>query len=119
MWYPGVVVATNLCDGVEQVTVECSTLCGDRKNVTVTSDKIRPAPPVDDGEMFEMMDNVEVFYSQGWGSGQVKMELGKKKFSVYLNGSMETLEFKASDLRIHREWVDGVWKIADEVNHMA
>ncbi|KAG2329283.1 hypothetical protein Bca52824_000463 [Brassica carinata] len=27
---------------------------------------------------------------------------------------METLEFKASDLRIHREWLDGVWKMADE-----
>nr|VDD06758.1 unnamed protein product [Brassica oleracea] len=26
---------------------------------------------------------------------------------------METLEFKASDLRIHREWLDGVWKMAD------
>nr|VDC71601.1 unnamed protein product [Brassica rapa] len=27
---------------------------------------------------------------------------------------METLEFKAADLRIHREWLDGVWKMADE-----
>ncbi|CAN7084985.1 unnamed protein product [Brassica oleracea var. botrytis] len=30
---------------------------------------------------------------------------------------METLEFKASDLRIHREWLDGVWKMADEVEY--
>ncbi|CAF1741721.1 unnamed protein product [Brassica napus] len=61
-----------------------------------------------------MMDNVEAFYSKGWSSGQVRMILGENTFSVYLNSWMETLEFKASDLRIHREWLDGVWKMADE-----
>ncbi|XP_048609594.1 protein AGENET DOMAIN (AGD)-CONTAINING P1 isoform X1 [Brassica napus] len=60
-----------------------------------------------------MMDNVETFYSKSWSSGQVRMILGENTFSVYLNSSMETLEFKASDLRIHREWLDGVWKMAD------
>ncbi|KAF3575755.1 hypothetical protein DY000_02029713 [Brassica cretica] len=81
----------------------------------VESDKIRPKPPADDREKkFEMMDNVESFYSKSWSSGQVRMILGENTFSVYLNSSMETLEFKASDLRIHREWLDGVWKMADE-----
>ncbi|KAL0668037.1 hypothetical protein Bca4012_030741 [Brassica carinata] len=112
IWYPGNVFATNLCDGVEKVAV---TLFADQKRVTVTTDKIRPKPPVDDREKkFEMMDNVEAFYSKGWSSGQVRMILGENTFSVYLNSSMETLEFKASDLRIHREWLDGVWKMADE-----
>ncbi|KAG2286571.1 hypothetical protein Bca52824_046175 [Brassica carinata] len=112
IWYPGNVFVTNLCDGVEMVAV---TLFADQKRVTVTADKIRHKPPADDREKkFEMMDNVEAFYSKGWGSGQVRMILGKNKFSVYLNSSMETLEFKASDLRIHREWLDGVWKMADE-----
>ncbi|CAN6879646.1 unnamed protein product [Brassica oleracea] len=64
-----------------------------------------------------MMDNVEAFYSKGWSSGQVRMILGDNTFSVYLNSSMETLEFKASDLRIHREWLDGVWKMANEVEY--
>ncbi|KAL0667634.1 hypothetical protein Bca4012_030338 [Brassica carinata] len=112
IWYPGNVFATNLCDGVEKVAV---TLFTDQKRVTVTADKIRPKPPVDDREKkFEMMDNVEAFYSKGWSSGQVRMILGENTFSVYLNSSMETLEFKASDLRIHREWLDGLWKMADE-----
>ncbi|CAF1860613.1 unnamed protein product [Brassica napus] len=114
IWYPGNVFVTNLCDGVEMVAV---TLFADQKRVTVTADKIRHKPPADDREKkFEMMDNVEAFYSKGWGSGQVRMILGKNKFSVYLNSSMETLEFKASDLRIHREWLDGVWKMADETD---
>ncbi|KAF3539379.1 hypothetical protein F2Q69_00020175 [Brassica cretica] len=91
------------------------TLFADQKRVTVTADKIRPKPPADDREKkFEMMDNVEAFYSKGWSSGQVRMILGENTFSVYLNSSMETLEFKASDLRIHRKWLDGVWKMADE-----
>ncbi|KAG2266145.1 hypothetical protein Bca52824_073224 [Brassica carinata] len=112
IWYPGNVFATNLCDGVEKVAV---TLFADQKRVTVTGDKIRPKPPADDREKkFEMMDNVEAFYSIGWSSGQVIMIPGENTFSVYLNSSMETLEFKASDLRIHREWLDGVWKMADE-----
>ncbi|KAF3503426.1 hypothetical protein F2Q69_00041346 [Brassica cretica] len=113
IWYPGNVFATNRCDGVEKVAV---TLFADQKRVTVTADKIRPKPPADDREKkFEMMDNVEAFYSKGWSSGQVRMILGENTFSVYLNSSMETLEFKASDLRIHREWLDGVWKMADEL----
>ncbi|WZZ33861.1 hypothetical protein YC2023_017262 [Brassica napus] len=112
IWYPGNVFATNLCDGVEKVAV---LLFADQKRVTVTADKICPKPPADDREKkFEMMDNVEAFYSKGWSSGQVRMILGENTFSVYLNSSMETLEFKASDLRIHREWLDGVWKMADE-----
>ncbi|KAF2591279.1 hypothetical protein F2Q70_00038664 [Brassica cretica] len=111
-WYPGNVFATNLCDGVEKVAV---TLFADQKRVTVTADKIRHKPPADDREKkFEIMDNVEAFYSKGWSSGQVIMILGENTFSVYLNSSMETLEFKASDLRIHREWLDGVWKMAEE-----
>nr|VDC98448.1 unnamed protein product [Brassica oleracea] len=106
IWYPGNVFATNLCDGVEKVAV---TLFADQERVTVAADKIRPKPPADDREKkFEMMDNVEAFYSKGWSSGQVIMILGENTFSVYLNSSMETLEFKASDLRIHREWLDGV-----------
>lgn len=117
IWYPGNVFATNLCDGVEKVAV---TLFADQKRVTVTADKIRPKPPADDREnKFEMMDNVEAFYSKGWSSGQVRMILGENTFSVYLNSSMETLEFKASDLRIHREWLDGVWKMADEVIYIS
>lgn len=113
IWCSGNVFATNLCDGVEKVTVA---LFADQKRVTIIADKIRPKPPADDREKkFEMMDNVEAFYSKGWSSGQVRMILGENTFYVYLNSSMETLEFKAADLRIHREWLDGVWKMADEV----
>ncbi|KAL0734507.1 hypothetical protein Bca4012_010717 [Brassica carinata] len=114
IWYPSKVVDLN---GVEMVTVEYyCTLFAEKKRVhnTITTDKTRPAPPTSDQKAFEMSDNVEGFYKNGWCSGQVKMVLGDNTYSVYLNSSMETIQFEPSYLRIHRKWIDGVWKMADE-----
>ncbi|KAL0713217.1 hypothetical protein Bca4012_020195 [Brassica carinata] len=80
IWYPAKVVDLN---GVEKVTVEYyCTLLAEKKRVqnTITTDKIRPAPPTSDQKAFEMSVN-----------------------------------FEPSHLRIHREWIDGVWKMADEM----
>ncbi|CAN7074125.1 unnamed protein product [Brassica oleracea var. botrytis] len=67
-------------NGADKVAV---TLFEDQKRVTVTANKIRPKPPADDREKkFEMMDNVEAFYSKGWSSGQVRMILGENTFST-------------------------------------
>ncbi|KAJ4876622.1 hypothetical protein Rs2_41640 [Raphanus sativus] len=89
IWYPGNVVGLHLCDGVEKVAVECFTL---RVQETVIADQIRPTPPPNgESKGFEMMDNVEVFYNKGWGSGQ-----------FYGDNSVQT-------------WTDGVWKMAVEV----
>ncbi|KAL0716231.1 hypothetical protein Bca4012_065553 [Brassica carinata] len=117
IWYPGKVVDLKLCEGPEKLTVEYTTLFADQQRLqdTITADKIRPATPTSDQKSFEMMDKVEVFYNNGWSSGQINMVLGDNTYSVYLYNSMETIQFKHSDLRIHREWRDGVWKMADEM----
>lgn len=100
IWYPGNVVGLHLCDGVEKVAVECFTL---RVQETVIADQIRPTPPPNgESKGFEMMDNVEVFYNKGWGSGQVKMILGVNTYSVYLNSSMETILFKPGQMECGR-----------------
>ncbi|KAG2304368.1 hypothetical protein Bca52824_033019 [Brassica carinata] len=115
IWYPAKVVDLN---GVDRVTVEFyRTMFAEKKKVqnTITTEKIRPAPPTNFQKAFEMNDNVEGFYKNGWYSGQVKMVLGDNTYSVYLNSSMETIQFEPSHLRIHREWIDGVWKMADEM----
>ncbi|KAG2314281.1 hypothetical protein Bca52824_017403 [Brassica carinata] len=114
IWYPAKVVDLN---GVDRVTVKFyRTVFAEKKKVqnTITTEKIRPAPPTSFQKAFEMNDNVEGFYKNGWCSGQVKMVLGDNTYSVYLNSSMETIQFEPSHLRIHREWIDGVWKMADE-----
>ncbi|CAN6998264.1 unnamed protein product [Brassica rapa subsp. trilocularis] len=121
IWYPGKVVDLKLCEGLEELTVEYTTLFTYQHNRlqklqdTITADKIRPATPTSDQKSFEMMDKVEAFYNNGWSSGQISMVLGDNTYSVCLYTSMETILFKHSDLRIHREWKDGVWKIADKV----
>ncbi|KAG2315108.1 hypothetical protein Bca52824_018230 [Brassica carinata] len=102
IWYPAKVVDVN---GVEKVTVDYyRTVFAEKKKVqnTITTEKIRPAPPT------------KGFYKNGWYSGQIKMVLGDNTYSVYLNSSMETIQFEPSHLQIHREWIDGVWKMADE-----
>ncbi|CAF2088345.1 unnamed protein product [Brassica napus] len=118
--YPGKVVDLKLCEGLEELTVEYTTLFTDQHRLqklqdTITADKIRPATPTSDQKFFEMMDKVEAFYNNGWSSGQISMVLGDNTYSVCLYTSMETILFKHSDLRIHREWKDGVWKMADKV----
>ncbi|CAN7099462.1 unnamed protein product [Brassica rapa subsp. narinosa] len=121
IWYPGKVVDLKLCEGLEELTVEYTTLFTYQHNRlqklqdTITADKIRPATPTSDQKSFEMMDKVEAFYNNGWSSGQISMVLGDNTYSVCLYTSMETILFKHSDLRIHREWKDGVWKMADKV----
>ncbi|XP_033143443.1 DUF724 domain-containing protein 6-like [Brassica rapa] len=121
IWYPGKVVDLKLCEGLEELTVEYTTLFTYQHNRlqklqdTNTADKIRPATPTSDQKSFEMMDKVEAFYNNGWSSGQISMVLGDNTYSVCLYTSMETILFKHSDLRIHREWKDGVWKMADKV----
>ncbi|WZZ89333.1 hypothetical protein YC2023_117912 [Brassica napus] len=120
IWYPGNVVDLKLCEELEELTVEYTTLFADQHRLqklqdTITADKIRPATPTSDQKSFEMMDKVEVFYNNGWSSGQISMVLGDNTYSVCLYTSMETILFKHSDLRIHREWKDGVWKMADKV----
>ncbi|CAN6974240.1 unnamed protein product [Brassica rapa subsp. trilocularis] len=121
IWYPGKVVDLKLCEGLEELTVEYTTLFADQHRLqklqnTITADKIRPATPTSDQKSFEMMDKVEVFYNNGWSSGQISMVLGDNTYSVCLYTSMETILFKHSDLRIHREWKDGVWKMADKTD---
>nr|VDC89966.1 unnamed protein product [Brassica rapa] len=78
IWYPGKVVDLKLCEGLEELTVEYTTLFTDQHRLqklqdTITADKIRPATPTSDQKSFEMMDKVEAFYNNGWSSRQISM----------------------------------------------
>lgn len=126
-WYPGNVLKTDMLNGVEMVTVEYSTLFLDKKKRTkrlqesVSSDRIRPQPPSEklgETKSFELMDKVEAYHNDGWCSGQVRMILNNDTYSVSFNRSGESIKFSLSDLRIPKEWVDGVWKTAKEVKQM-
>ncbi|CAN7022397.1 unnamed protein product [Brassica rapa subsp. trilocularis] len=63
IWYPGKVVDLKLCEGLEELTVEYTTLFTYQHNRlqklqdTITADKIRPATPTSDQKSFEQRTN--------------------------------------------------------------
>ncbi|KAG2330218.1 hypothetical protein Bca52824_001398 [Brassica carinata] len=119
-WYPGNVLNTYMRNGVEMVKVEYLTRFRDKNKRTkklqesISSDRIRPQPPPET-KSFELMDKVEAYHNDGWCSGQIRMILTDDKYSIHFNRSTESIQFNISDLRIPKEWVDGVWKMAKEM----
>ena len=123
-WYPGIVLKTDIRNGVEMLKVEYSTRFRDKEKRTkklqesVSIDSIRPQPPPGDTKGFELMDKVEAYHNDGWCSGEVHIILSNDIYSVRFNSSTEFIQFNLSDLRIPKEWVAGVWKMEKEVNQM-
>ncbi|CAN6893170.1 unnamed protein product [Brassica oleracea] len=101
--------------------VEYSTQFQDKEKKTkklqesVSIDSIRPQPPPGDTNGFELMDKVEAYHNDGWCSGEVHIILSNDIYSVRFNSSTEFIQFNLSDLRIPKEWVDGVWKMEKEI----
>nr|VDD54580.1 unnamed protein product [Brassica oleracea] len=110
-------------DGVWKMAdeVEYSTRFQDKEKRTkklqesVSIDSIRPQPPPGDTNGFELMDKVEAYHNDGWCSGEVHIILSNDIYSVRFNSSTEFIQFNLSDLRIPKEWVDGVWKMEKEI----
>ncbi|KAG2289248.1 hypothetical protein Bca52824_048852 [Brassica carinata] len=109
-WYPGIVLKTDIRNGVGMLKVEYSTRFRDKEKKTkklqesVSIHSIRPQPPPGDTKGFELMDKVEAYHNDGWCSGEVHIILTSTEF----------IKFNLSDLRIPKEWVDGVWKMEKE-----
>lgn len=77
---------------------------------------IRPCPPNTKASIgFKFLEEVDALYNDGWWIGVVSKILGNSRFSVYFRDTNEELEFHSSDLRPHREWIDGKWVIASQV----
>ncbi|KAL0375847.1 UNVERIFIED_CONTAM: protein AGENET DOMAIN (AGD)-CONTAINING P1, partial [Sesamum calycinum] len=77
---------------------------------------IRPCPP-DVGllDRFEVLEEVDALYNDGWWRGVISKVLKNDRYSVYFRNTQEELKFKHSDLRVHQDWVNGKWVIASKV----
>lgn len=74
---------------------------------------IRPCPPeVGQIDSFEVLDEVDALYNDGWWVGVISKVFKGNKYTVYFRGTNENLKFKHSDLRRHQEWINGKWVIA-------
>uniref|UniRef100_A0A7C9B325 Agenet domain-containing protein n=1 Tax=Opuntia streptacantha TaxID=393608 RepID=A0A7C9B325_OPUST len=73
---------------------------------------VRPKPPVDEEKdiSFEVNDVVDAFFQDGWWTGVVTEVVERNsRYKVFFSNPPEELEFGSSDLRVHKNWVDGKW----------
>ncbi|KNA19619.1 hypothetical protein SOVF_060150 isoform B [Spinacia oleracea] len=72
---------------------------------------LRPKPPLDEDDKisFDLDDAVDAFYQDGWWSGIVTSVVSKDKYRVTFYNPPDELEFHSSDLRVHKDWVHGIW----------
>ncbi|XP_048136765.1 protein AGENET DOMAIN (AGD)-CONTAINING P1-like isoform X2 [Rhodamnia argentea] len=77
---------------------------------------IRPCPPeIVVADHFNLFDEVDALYNDGWWVGVVSKVLSKSWYVVYFRDTKEELEFRHSNLRLHQEWIGGRWMIASFV----
>ncbi|KAF8394707.1 hypothetical protein HHK36_020924 [Tetracentron sinense] len=70
---------------------------------------VRPRPPRELDRSFKLSEEVDAFHNDGWWEGVVIDVFENSRYSVFFRGSREQIKFQQSDLRLHREWVDGSW----------
>nr|GMD43805.1 DUF724 domain-containing protein 3 [Ipomoea batatas] len=97
-----------------QVVVEYATLMaddGDTQPLQETVDivQVRPRPPRERRRTFNFNEEVDAYCNDGWWEGIVMKVLEGRKYSIFFRASKEQLDFAESQLRLHREWVNGDW----------
>lgn len=72
--------------------------------------QMRPRPPkTAEVAQFEVLDEVDAYYNDGWWVGVVSKVLGDSKYIVFFRNSNEEIEFQDSQLRLHQDWMNGKW----------
>lgn len=110
-WFAATVVEAK---GNDKFVVEYQTLLADDDANLLKEEigamHIRPPPPETniDGR-FNLLDEVDALYNDGWWVGVISKILTGSKYVVYFRSSNEELEFQHSDLRLHQDWIHGKW----------
>ncbi|CAN8255296.1 unnamed protein product, partial [Cochlearia groenlandica] len=79
-----------------------------KPNVIVEECNVRPKPPPF-FESITLLDRVDAFRGAGWRQGVVKAVLYEKRYIVTFVETKEEDVFKHDDIRLSKEWRDGVW----------
>lgn len=130
-WYPAIIIDSK---GTGKYLVEYLTLKSYREVELPKSDRevellkegadaqcIRPCPPViQRSDPFEPFEDVDAWYNNAWWVGGVCHVIQNKGsvYAVYIRSTNEVLEFQHSDLRAHRNWVDGKWVVPCQVCYL-
>lgn len=70
---------------------------------------LRPLPPPGHDYGFDFGDEVDAFFSGGWWEGVITEAVEGSTYWVYFRFAQQQFPFQPSELRHHREWVNGTW----------
>lgn len=112
VWFDGTILNYSL--NKKKVLVEYRSILADdngskplRELVHVSF--VRPVPPLEIVECFGLHDVVDASYKDGWWTGVITKVLDDSRYQVTFNNPPDVLEFGVSDLRLHKQWVNGNW----------
>lgn len=78
--------------------------------------KMRPFPPkLVRVDRYRLLDEVDVWYNDGWWVGHVSSVLDGLRYAVYFWTTNEELIFEHFSLRPHQEWIGGKWTVSQRV----
>ncbi|GKV01424.1 hypothetical protein SLEP1_g13978 [Rubroshorea leprosula] len=114
-WYAGTVIRRVSSKDPNKFVVQYTSLFKDEEGKkplreVLDAVNLRPPAPKEKARKFRFSEKVDAFYNDGWWEGVITEDLGKGRFLVYFRPTKEQIEFGEKELRLHREWVDGVWK---------
>ncbi|XP_006349167.1 uncharacterized protein [Solanum tuberosum] len=112
VWFDGTIL--NYGSNKKKVLVEYRSILADeigskplRELVNVSF--VRPVPPLEIVESFELHDVVDASYKDGWWTGVITKVLDDFRYQVTFSNPPDVLEFGVSELRLHKQWVKGNW----------
>lgn len=109
-WFSAIVVEVK---GKDKFVVEYQSLLDDDSNLLkeeIDVLHIRPHPPeASVVGQFNLLDEVDALYNDGWWVGVISKVRADSKYVVYFRSSNEELEFEHSQLRLHQDWINGEW----------
>ncbi|KAH7521055.1 hypothetical protein ACOSP7_008788 [Xanthoceras sorbifolium] len=113
-WYTGKIVRRASSKDPTKFLVEYAHLFADEEGTVPLREildvcQLRPVAPKEKVREFKFGEEVDAFYNDGWWEGTIT-DVKDGKFAVYFRSSKEQIEFGEEDLRLHREWIGGVWK---------
>ncbi|WOG87233.1 hypothetical protein DCAR_0206456 [Daucus carota subsp. sativus] len=110
-WFTGTVIRA-VTKKTRKLFIEFDTLRSDdgSKPLRELVDVIlaRPIPPRERFRSFKF-EEVDAYYNDGWWEGVITGVHEDDRYTVYFRPSKEEIQFRGSDLRLHREWVRGIW----------
>ncbi|XP_062164313.1 protein AGENET DOMAIN (AGD)-CONTAINING P1-like [Alnus glutinosa] len=77
---------------------------------------LRPLPPPENDHTFHFGDEVDAFFSGGWWEGIITQVDEGPAYWVYFRFAKQEFHFQPSEMRPHREWINGTWLPPREVS---